>query len=131
MSRIAGTQYLSGLWPPFSTAVEYLLAYCQYYSLDCEIVSGYRSLEEQAALYSEGRTPAEVAAHVHKHGTGGTVTDAWPGSSAHNYGLAVDVESPQLDSVRQVAQQIGFGLISWDPGHIEWPGWQQLLSRGG
>lgn len=124
---IAGTYVLSGLWPPFAEAVRYLLAYCEYYGLDVTLTSGYRSSEEQQRLYALGRTPLEIAQRVKKRGTGGSVTDAPPGYSAHNYGLAVDVESRQLQSVMALAKEIGFGTVSWDPDHIEWPGWQQLV----
>lgn len=124
---ISGTWYLSGLWPPFSDAVRYLQAWCEFYSLNAQIVSGYRSIEEQAALYAKGRTPSEVAQRVRKQGHGGAVTDAPPGDSAHNYGLAVDVEGPDQRAVISIAQQLGFGTVSWDPAHIEWPGWQSLI----
>jgi peptidoglycan L-alanyl-D-glutamate endopeptidase CwlK len=45
-----------------------------------EVLSGLRSYSQQAALYAQGRTkPGEI------------VTKAPPGSSWHNYGLAVDL----------------------------------------
>lgn len=124
---LSGTWYLSGLWPPMAEAVRYLMAWCDYYGLQAEIVSGYRSLEEQAALFRQGRTPQEVALQVRKRGTAGSVTDAPPGQSAHNFGLAVDVEGRDQAAVLQLAQAIGFGLVSWDPSHIEWPNWRSLL----
>ena len=126
---VSGTLYLSGLWPPFAEAVRYLLAWCQSYNLEAQITSGYRSCEEQAALYSQGRTPYEIAHGVSKHGTGGAVTDAPPGASAHNYGLAVDVEGRDQAAVISLARAIGFGTVSWDPAHIEWPGWSSLVQR--
>lgn len=124
---LSGTSYLYGLWPPMAEAVRYLQAYCDYYGLRASITSGFRSMQEQAALYSQGRTPAEVQSRVRKQGRGGAVTDAPPGQSAHNYGLAVDVEGPDQAAVISLAGQIGFGLVSWDPAHIEWPNWQSLL----
>lgn len=43
------------------------------------ITEGYRSMERQAALYAQGRTaPGQI------------VTNAKPGESLHNYGVAVD-----------------------------------------
>lgn len=128
---IAGSWYLSGLWPPFSDAVRYLNAWANYFGLDAQIVSGYRSLEEQARLYAQGRTQYEIDARVRKSGRGGSVTDAPPGSSAHNYGLAVDYEGPDQSSVIELARQIGFGTVSWDPAHVEWPGWQSLVQQRG
>lgn len=44
------------------------------------VTSGLRTLEEQAALYAKGRTEP-----------GNIVTNAKPGYSYHNYGLAFDV----------------------------------------
>lgn len=44
-----------------------------------EVISGLRSWQQQAALYAQGRTKP-----------GRIVTKARPGSSWHNYGLAMD-----------------------------------------
>jgi LAS superfamily LD-carboxypeptidase LdcB len=81
-------------------------------------------MQEQAQLYAIGRTAEEVAAHVSKQGRDGAVTDALPGQSAHNYGLAVDFDNPAL---RHLAAEIGFGTVSWDPAHVEWPGWRHII----
>ena len=125
---ISGTWYLSGLWPPFSEAVQYLLAWAEFYGLEGQIVSGYRTMAEQTQLYAQGRTQDEITQRVAKHGTGGTVTDAPAGSSAHNYGLAVDVEGRDQLRIVQLARALGFGTVSWDPAHIEWPRWQSLIT---
>lgn len=119
---------LSGLWPPFAEAVRYLQIYADHYGLQASIVSGYRSMEEQRLLYAKGRTPAEITKRVSKRGTGGAVTDAPPGSSAHNYGLAVDIEGRDQSTVILLGKAIGFGTVSWDPAHLEWPNWQRLLA---
>lgn len=125
---ISGTYLLSGLWPPFAEAVRFLLAWCEYFKLNATITSGYRSMEEQAALYRIGRTPTEVQQKLRLQGQRGAVTDAPPGQSAHNYGLAIDIEGPDQQSVLSLARQLGFGLVSWDPAHIEWPNWRALIS---
>lgn len=121
--------YLSGLWPPFASALSYLQAYCASLGLEAQVVSGFRSESEQAALYRQGRTPSEIVNRVRKAGAGGAVTDAPPGYSAHNFGLAVDVEGRNQREVVALARQLGFGTVSWDPAHIEWPNWQSLVSR--
>lgn len=118
---------LSGLWPPFAEAVRYLQLYVDYFRLDARVTSGHRSMEEQARLYAKGRTPQEIKSQVAKRGTGGAVTDAPPGASAHNWGLAIDVEGRDQAKVIQLGRALGFGTVSWDPAHLEWPGWQQLL----
>lgn len=125
---VSGTSYLYGLWPPMSEAVRYLLAWAAYYNLEGSIVSGLRSNSEQATLYAKGRTRDQILRQVALQGRNGSVTDAPPGSSAHNYGLAVDVEGRDQSAIIQLAAAIGFGTVSWDPAHIEWPGWRSLIS---
>lgn len=124
---VSGTSYLYGLWPPMSEAVRYLLAYAAYYNYEGQLVSGLRSNQEQARLYALGRTPDEVRRQVSKQGRDGTVTDAPPGTSAHNYGLAVDVEGRNQRDIIALARAIGFATVTWDPAHIEWPGWRSLV----
>lgn len=124
---LSGSYHLSGLWPPMAEAVRYLQAWCDFYNLNAIIVSGYRSNAEQAQLYAQGRTQSEIANRVSKQGRDGAVTDAPPGSSAHNYGLAVDVEGRDQGSVIQLGQRIGFATVSWDPAHLEWPNWHSLI----
>lgn len=125
-----GVLLLSGLWPPFATAVRQYLYWCDQYQIPVTVVSGFRSLQEQERLYRMGRTSAQIAGHVSLQGKFGSVTDAPPGSSPHNYGLAVDLESPRLTEAKGLAVAMGFGTVSWDPPHIEWPNWRGLLRTG-
>lgn len=127
MALASSQSILSSLWPPFAEAVVILQAYCDYYGLRGTLVSGYRSMQEQEKLYAKGRTSSEIRNRVKKQGRNGAVTDAWPGSSAHNYGVAVDVEGPDQATIVALAAQLGFGTVSWDPAHIEWPGWERLV----
>ena len=122
-----GLLRLSGLWPPFGAAVRYFLNCTDQQSLPVTILEGYRSAADQAARYAQGRTPWEIQHHIRKHGLGGSVTDAPPGESPHQYGLAVDISSPDIQAARWIAQQIGFGTVTWDVPHIEWPNWRSLL----
>lgn len=125
---LSGGFYLSGLWPPFAAAVrDYLQPWANYLGYEGSVVSGYRSNDEQLILVRKGRTPWEVANRVKKQGRDGAVTDAWPGESAHNYGLAIDVEGRDQGQIIALAQWIGFGTVSWDPAHLEWPNWRALL----
>jgi hypothetical protein len=50
------------------------------HGLRAKIIQGYRSFEQQAAKYAQGRTAP-----------GDRVTNARPGYSWHNYGLAIDI----------------------------------------
>lgn len=119
---------LGQLWPPFASAVQgWLIPWVDYYGLRGQIVSGYRSLEEQDRLYRLGRSPYQYSNHVYLRGTQGSVTDAWAGQSAHNYGLAVDIEGPDQAQIIEIGRQLGFGTVSWDPAHLEYPNWRSLL----
>lgn len=61
----------------FLTAAQPILA---KHGATAEVLSGLRSYQQQAALYAQGRTkPGKI------------VTNARPGSSWHNYGLAIDL----------------------------------------
>lgn len=67
----------------------------------CRFAYTYRSFEEQAELYAQGRTKL-----FDKDGKRlGIVTKAKPGTSMHNYGLAIDIvlvngKSPSWDIVK-------------------------------
>lgn len=81
-----------------------------------KIISGLRTFDEQAALYAKGRTKA-----------GPKVTNAGPGYSNHNFGLAFDVgvfkgaayvpESPLYKAVAAIGVDLG----------LEWGGnWKSI-----
>lgn len=131
MALSVGRSTLAHLWPPFARAVGALQAWADYLGLDGRVISGFRSASEQSRLYAIGRTAREISARVSKQGRDGTVTDAPPGSSAHNYGLAIDVEGRDQRQLVELARQLGFGTVSWDPAHIEWPQWQRLITSSG
>jgi peptidoglycan LD-endopeptidase CwlK len=72
--------------------------------IQIRVVQSLRSWTEQAALYAQGRTePGQV------------VTNAKPGTSWHNYGLAVDVAP--FDG----------GIPDWNADH---PVWKRIVAVG-
>jgi|ERR671923_1139336 peptidoglycan L-alanyl-D-glutamate endopeptidase CwlK len=71
---------LADLHPTVAEKARALIELCKREGVDLLITSTYRSFEEQAKLYAMGRTAP-----------GNVVTNAKPGSSWHNYGLAFDV----------------------------------------
>lgn len=76
--------------------VEELIKRCYKEGILVQMSSGYRSNEEQAALYGQGRASYIYNGKQYGKLTDNTgkklaiVTNATPGSSIHNYGLAVD-----------------------------------------
>ena len=94
------------------------------------ITSGRRTMAEQAALYAKGRTSP-----------GGIVTNAQPGDSAHNFGLAFDFafgdaigrptwpKDAPWAQVAEIGKQLG---MTWggdwksfvDQPHFELPSWR-------
>lgn len=69
------------------------------------VTQGLRTWAEQSALYAQGRTSP-----------GAIVTNAEPGHSWHNYGLAVDLV-PMTEA----------GQPDWNTSH---PVWQRIVSLG-
>ena len=87
--------------------------------IQIRILSGFRTYEEQAALYAQGRTAP-----------GRVITNARPGYSNHNFGIAFDVgvfegsrylgESPKYKAVGALGMDIG----------LEWGGsWKTLVDE--
>ena len=87
--------------------------------IQIRIISGFRTYEAQAALHAQGRTSP-----------GRVVTNARPGYSNHNFGIAFDVgvfegsrylgESPKYKAVGALGMDIG----------LEWGGsWKTLVDE--
>jgi len=104
------------------------------------VTAGRRTMAEQEAIYAQGRTaPGKV------------VSNARPGSSAHNYGLAADLaplkkngsiwwEAPRKIWQQMADEAVKLGLTSgfyfktiFDAPHVEDPAWrqQQALWKAG
>jgi peptidoglycan L-alanyl-D-glutamate endopeptidase CwlK len=99
---------------PFVAAAELAMA---KHGIKVEVISGLRSWAAQAALYAQGRTKP-----------GRIVTKARPGSSWHNYGLAIDlglfsngVYIDEVDPQRADRRYQELGAIANQMG-IEWAG---------
>ena len=108
MSRL-----LSDLRPEVRPLADAFLDACAAAGIDVLVTCTLRSNEEQAALYAQGRTAP-----------GPIVTDAPPGQSAHNYGLALDVVpmvngKPDWMGSDPVWQQIG---VLGEQAGLEWAG---------
>ena len=76
---------LDDLHPQVKAMAEELLARCAAAAIPLTVTFTLRSLERQAQLYGQGRTTPGLV-----------VTNARPGYSLHNYGLALDVVPDEL-----------------------------------
>jgi peptidoglycan L-alanyl-D-glutamate endopeptidase CwlK len=112
---------LYGVVPRLQELVRELLERLDAAGIDARVISGTRSYAEQDALYRQGRDGRP----------GPRVTNARPGQSLHNFGLAVDLgvfqggrylsESPLYDRA---------GEISVGVKGLEWGGsWRSLKDR--
>ena len=91
---------LEDLHPRVRAMCEAHLAACRAAGIDIIVTSTLRTMEEQAALYAQGRSTP-----------GRKVTNAKPGQSFHNYGLAYDVVP--LRAGKPVWGTIGPDLALW------------------
>lgn len=124
---------LSDLREPFRSRAQAWAQACEQSGLDLLIYCTLRSLNEQAALYAQGRTAP-----------GRIVTYARPGSSAHNFGLALDfvplingkaewrAPSPRWDQAIKIAEAFGMESASkWQKfrewPHLQEPNWRSLV----
>lgn len=95
---------LQAVHPKLAERVRSMSELLQGENIVIQITQGYRSWAEQDALYQQGRTtPGKI------------VTNAKPGHSWHNFGLAVDVAP--FDG----------GIPDWNVNH---PAWKRIVAVG-
>lgn len=103
---------LETLEPDFRTVAETILEeVSQATGLTWLCTCGRRTMSEQADLYAKGRTAK-----------GPKVTNAPPGSSAHNYGLAFDA-APLMPGTNH--------SIWWDATPAAWAKYGEICERHG
>ena len=124
---------IAPLHPPFLAIVRAFLEECEKAGHRLRVTHGYRTMDEQAALYAQGRTKP-----------GAIVTHAKPGSSAHNYAAAIDVVFLTKDgkadwngpwkAIGAIGEKLG---LVWggnfktivDRPHFEWARWRDLRAK--
>lgn len=98
---------LFSLHPAIRKDVRRFINHAEDEGILLRITSGTRSMDEQTALYNQGRTtPGKI------------VTNAKAGQSYHNYGLAFDVveiakgqglwENPRWEEIGRMGESFGF-----------------------
>lgn len=115
---------LDDLTPQVKKLAESLIVNCkQKYDIEVRITSTYRSLEEQDALFAQGRQSIIAVNKLRKIAGLGTisekenkvVTNAKRGQSKHNFRIAFDV-CPMID-----------GKPCWDTNN---PAWKKIGDEG-
>lgn len=112
---------IEDLLPQIADKARQFLSRCEQAGLQVLVISTYRDFEKQAALYALGRSsPGKI------------VTNAKPGTSAHNFRRALDLVplkdgKPWWNAPEPLWQQIG--KIGQDCG-FEWGGaWTGFKDR--
>ena len=100
----SSNQRLSEVHPKLAVAIRQMDA--QYPALSIQVTEGLRNWATQDLLYQQGRTLP-----------GNIVTNAKPGYSYHQFGLAVDL----------VPEDIMPGQPDWNVNH---PAWKQMIASG-
>lgn len=80
----------SGIHPVVKESALEMVKQAYQEGIYVEISVGYRSMEEQAKLYGQGRLGYNYGGKNYSDLSKPKVTDAMPGQSYHNYGLAID-----------------------------------------
>ncbi|QOS81949.1 M15 family metallopeptidase [Paenibacillus sp. JNUCC31] len=96
---------ITGLHPVVAESEKLLVRKAARRGIEIVVTHGYRSMEEQDALYNQGRSSA-----------GSIVTNAQGGDSYHNYGLAIDfaLRTPEGDVVWDMDRDDnGNGQADW------------------
>jgi len=122
------------LYPLFARQLGHLVGLLGQHGLKMRGTEGYRSPERQADLYAKGRTAP-----------GNIVTNAKPGTSAHQWGCAVDMVflteggkptyEGDWDRFGALVEQVGlvwgghFKSIK-DRPHLEYKDWRRVKAAG-
>jgi hypothetical protein len=94
--------------PVLRVRVQQMLGLLAEQGLNVIVTQGFRTYAEQQAIYNQGRTtPGQI------------VSNALPGQSWHNFGLAVDLAPVGVVNGKMV--------VDWNQNH---PDWQKMLSAG-
>ena len=100
------------IYPPLLEKMDRLIQACAARKVSARPISGFRTWEEQQELFDKGRKTK-----------GETVTNAPPGWSAHNYGIAIDFEADDYSVLAEEAVKVGLdsGMYWCDPKHVQFP----------
>lgn len=125
---------LASLNPAIKQRVENFLVEAAKMGIYLKVTFGHRSFSEQQEMYNLGRVPVKNNALI--------VTNAMPGQSLHNYGLAFDVvelkngvalwDNPNWEKIGKLGEKFGFTWGGrWKPigGKIDYPHFEDRLGK--
>jgi hypothetical protein len=122
----------TGFDPTFGNPLFKFLAAAKAQGIDANIISGVRTDQDQRELQANAVATRNGTALPYPE-RGRVPVAAPPGSSAHEFGLAADVEAANPgDQGRLIAlgQQMGLAHpMSYDPTHFEAPNWRQVAAN--
>lgn len=102
---------LDALYPPFRTLACEVLSDLDARHLQYFAISGLRSIEDQRKLYAQGRI--EEGGRMIVVDSSKVVTNARPGMSAHNYGIAIDVSKDA--NAERAGLQPDWNISAYEP----------------
>lgn len=95
--------------PQLAMKIKNMISMLESENIEIRVTQGMRTWDEQQQLYDQGRTtPGKI------------VTNAKPGYSYHNFGLAVDL----VPSVNGIDQKY---VPDWNGSH---PAWKRMIAVG-
>jgi peptidoglycan L-alanyl-D-glutamate endopeptidase CwlK len=133
---------IEDLHPLMRARVEEWLTDCKTLGLEILITCTFRSLATQAILYTYGRTvPNPNSKPTPKYPLGKVATNAQPGESPHNFGLAIDFvimnngkadwtgTSPNWNKAIELAQGRGMkSLRPMESAHLQLTNWKEYAT---
>lgn len=102
---------LSRLYPDIKTRISKVLVDMKQHYKEMFVTEGFRSFERQNYLYAHGRTLEDTK----------IITNAKPGESFHNYGLAIDLAFKDIEPWSAQHPWDDFGRIAKSHGFL-WGG---------
>ena len=114
------------LHPAVATAARAIIAEARADGIPARVTSGYRSIAKQRQLYNAYRRGGPLAAA--------------PGSSSHNFGLAVDIaiagaarDDRRYAKLHRIGRKHGLEPLDGeqrrvDPYHLQLPNWRSLVT---
>lgn len=124
----------SGIHPVVKETVVEVIKRAYKEGIYAQVSMGHRTMEQQAALFGQGRNSYVYKGKQYGNPSKPKVTNALPGQSMHNFGLAIDyflvskdgntalwTVNAQWRRVAQIAKSLGFAWGGDWKGFVDYP----------